>query len=356
MTLTECTVSNNSSGGGGSGGTSSLSGGAGASGGLGGGVCSTASLVLIGCTIVDNQTGPGGAGGWAASGQGGSGGPGGCGAGIFANGLLALTNCTVAANFCGQGGAAGPGAWGAYGAGGVGGLGGGICSTGATVVSCTIVSNTVGAGPPGFLGTHQDGSGGGVYAPYGSGFFLNDIIALNSALTNGHGPDAYGTVNSAGHNLIGVTNDSSGFTSPGDLIGSADFPLDPKLGPLAANGGPTLTMALLPGSPALDTGNTSLAPNVDQRGFPRPAGLAADIGAFEYGSVMPTLEINRSDATGLDVVGSGNAGQSCRLLWSPDFSSWVPLATNQIRSEGTVRFHDTFTPGSALRFYRLVMP
>ena len=83
---------------------------------------------------------------------------------------------------------------------------------------------------------------------------------------------------------------------------------DPKLGPLANNGGPTLTMALLPGSPAIDAGDTSLAPATDQRGFPRPAGLAADIGAFEYGSVMPTIAISRSGATGLNILGSGNAG------------------------------------------------
>jgi hypothetical protein len=131
---------------------------------------------------------------------------------------------------------------------------------------------------------------------------------------------------------------------------------DPKLGPLADNGGPTLTMALLPGSPAIDAGNTSLAPATDQRGFPRPAGLAADIGAFEYGSVMPTLAISRSGATGLNLVASGNAGGSCRLLSSLDLSSWFPIATNEIGSDGTVQFYDTCAPGSACRFYRLVMP
>ena len=114
--------------------------------------------------------------------------------------------------------------------------------------------------------------------------------------------------------------------------GGDTFP-DPKLGPLADNGGPTLTMALLPGSPAIDAGNTSLAPTTDQRGFPRPAGLAADIGAFEYGSVMPTIAVSRSGATGLNILASGNAGQSCRLLSSTDLSSWVPIATNQIGSQ-----------------------
>jgi hypothetical protein len=131
---------------------------------------------------------------------------------------------------------------------------------------------------------------------------------------------------------------------------------DPKLGPLANNGGPTPTMALLPGSPAIDAGNTSLAPATDQRGFPRPAGLAADIGAFEYGSVMPTIAVSRSGATGLDILGSGNAGQSCRLLWSTNLSSWIPMATNQIGGDGTLLFNVNCTPGSACRFYRLVMP
>jgi hypothetical protein len=137
--------------------------------------------------------------------------------------------------------------------------------------------------------------------------------------------------------------------------GGDSFP-DPKLGPLADNGGPTLTMALLPGSPAIDAGNTSLAPATDQRGFPRPAGLAADLGAFEYGSVMPALAVSRSGATGLNILASGNAGRPCRLLSSPDLSNWVPLATNQIGSDGTVLFYDNWAPGSACRFYRLVMP
>ena len=115
-------------------------------------------------------------------------------------------------------------------------------------------------------------------------------------------------------------------------------------------------MALLPGSSAIDAGITSLAPATDQRGFPRPAGLAADIGAFEYGSVMPTVAISGSGATGLNLVASGNANQPCRLLSSTDLLSWVAIATNPIGSNGTVLFYVTCAPGSACRFYRLVMP
>ncbi|HEX3123163.1 MAG TPA: choice-of-anchor Q domain-containing protein, partial [Rhodanobacteraceae bacterium] len=62
----------------------------------------------------------------------------------------------------------------------------------------------------------------------------------------------------------------------------------PLLLPLAANGGPTLTHGLAPGSPAVDAGNNSSALASDQRGagFPRVLGAAADIGAFE-GVVAP---------------------------------------------------------------------
>jgi hypothetical protein len=75
-----------------------------------------------------------------------------------------------------------------------------------------------------------DGSGGGVYAR-GSGplyCFLNDIVALNVALNTGKGSDVYGAFNSLGHNLIGATNDSSGFTAPGDLAGSNGLPDRPQ--------------------------------------------------------------------------------------------------------------------------------
>ena len=71
---------------------------------------------------------------------------------------------------------------------------------------------------------------------------------------------------------------------------------------------------------------------------------------------MPAIAVSRSGATGMNILAVGNAGRSCRLLSSPDLSSWVPLATNQIGSDGTVLIYDTFPPGGICRFYRLVMP
>ncbi len=74
-----------------------------------------------------------------------------------------------------------------------------------------------------------------------------------------------------------------------NLIGT-----DPLLGPLASNGGPTLTHKLLPGSPALDAGDPAIPspPATDQRGFARIVGPAIDLGAVEEGAALvevPTL-------------------------------------------------------------------
>jgi hypothetical protein len=244
------------------------------------------------------------------------GGTGGAGFGAVyeTSGGLYLTNCTLA--FSGAGG----------GGGGAGGAGGSVY---------------YGAHPgnPGLQGS-TGAAAGGIKS---SGCFLvNTLLASNSS-------NCSGPVTDGGHNLS--SDGTCNFTNVGSLNNT-----DAKIGTLDSNGGPTLTMALLPGSPAIDAGNTSLAPATDQRGFPRPAGLAADIGAFEYGSVMPTLAVSRSGATGLNLLGSGNAGQPCRLLSSPDLSSWVPIATNHIGNDGTCVFHDNCVLGSACRFYRLVMP
>jgi hypothetical protein len=57
---------------------------------------------------------------------------------------------------------------------------------------------------------------------------------------------------------------------------------NPLLGPLGNNGGPTLTMVLLPGSPAIDAASATTTTPTDQRGLPRPYGSASDIGAFEF--------------------------------------------------------------------------
>jgi hypothetical protein len=100
-----------------------------------------------------------------------------------------------------------------------------------------------------------------------------------------------GTLLSLGHNLSG--DGSGNLTAAGDLPNT-----DPLLGPLADNGGPTWTHALLPGSPAIDAGGGSAAPATDQRGLPRPrdgngdGGAVVDIGAFEVQAFTPVSVVS----------------------------------------------------------------
>jgi hypothetical protein len=289
--------------------------------GAGGALYNAGSAIAVNSTF-DEDTGRGGGGGAGGTGgsgiygngNGGAGGTGGNGFGAVygAAGGLYLTNCTLAFN------------WASGGGGGEGGAGG--------------TSGTAGPGYPGPAGSSGVGAGGGI----SGGFLINTLLATN-------GGNCSGSVTDGGHNLS--SDGTCNFTNIGSMNNT-----DPKLGPLANNGGPTLTMALLPGSPAIDAGNTSLAPATDQRGFPRPAGLAADIGAFEYGSVMPTVTISRSGANGLNILGSGNPGQPCQLLSSTDMVNWVPIASSPIGSGGTIQFIVNCAPGGACRFYRLVMP
>lgn len=99
---------------------------------------------------------------------------------------------------------------------------------------------------------------------------------------------------SLGHNI-----DSDGTCG---LTGTGDQPeVDPKLGPLQDNGGPTQTHALLQDSPAIDAADSEECPTTDQRGAPRPLGIQAgsgsvcDVGAFEFGAEVPEPSQLRGD-------------------------------------------------------------
>jgi hypothetical protein len=144
----------------------------------------------------------------------------------------------------------------------------------------------------------------------------NVIIAGNSASSNDDlnisGEIASVGTTSVSYSLIGERG-TARFVEP--VPGSNLFNVDPKLGPLAENGGPTKTHVLLPGSPAIDTGDPDFVfgappeydmslPDYDQRGpgFPRVQTGRLDIGAFEVGAkVAPTFLLR---ALG-DVNGNG---------------------------------------------------
>jgi hypothetical protein len=121
------------------------------------------------------------------------------------------------------------------------------------------------------------GNGGGIFIFSGTVNLLNTIVTGNTD-RGGQAPDCSGTITSLGHNLIQST---AGCTITGDTTGNI-LGQDPRLGPLADNGGPTFTHALLPGSPAIDTASSQNAPSTDQRGVARPQGAGFDIGAFEF--------------------------------------------------------------------------
>ena len=161
-----------------------------------------------------------------------------------------------------------------------------------TMTNCTLSGNTATGGtgglgnPAGSAGFPQ---GGGIYVTVTSGPIGNTIIAGNVSLA---GPDASGPFSSSGFNLVGAFEGSTGFGVTGDKIGNSVFPLDPKLSSLANNGGPTDTMALLAGSPAINAANTANAPARDQRNYLRPD--APDIGAYEFGGTIPVTLANIS--------------------------------------------------------------
>ena len=149
--------------------------------------------------------------------------------------------------------------------------GGGIANASGTVTisSSTIVGNTCGLG-------------GGVTAS--DTVNLKNTIVANNTATEPGGGDGSGMITSQGYNLI---KNGSGSLVVGDLTGNI-IGADPNLGPLQNNGGFTPTRALIPGSPAFNSGNPAGCRNqagalltTDQRGNLRPSQGRCDMGAFE---------------------------------------------------------------------------
>jgi CSLREA domain-containing protein len=352
LTMTDCVVSGNSTGTGGSGALSNGSGGDGAgvyntgtltmtntvisgntcgaagtgvSGGSGGGVYQReGALTLNGVSVRDNKAG----GGRADGGSAGSG-----GGGFFRAGVVTLTNSTVSDNAAGVSLSK------------EGGEGGGVFNQSALVVAASTVSGnttqSVGGGifnlgtvrlanstvsgnqanTAGAVSNNNSGASsaltltnctvvdnhaavrmGGVNNPRAAAAVANTVIARNTGGVVAE--DTNGNFNSLGHNFVGAAGlGDAGQTwsnGPGDQVGTQAAPLDAKLGPLADNGGPTMTHAPLAGSPLLDAGDNSLARDAnggglatDQRGAHRFAGpgvvSTVDIGAFELNKFMNHL-------------------------------------------------------------------
>ena len=160
--------------------------------------------------------------------------------------------------------------------------GGGLDVAQLSVDHCTIAGNQATGGNDDYY--PPAGYGAGIYSN-GTTQVYDTILAGNSAAA---GPDLYGSITSLGHNLIGYSFGGSGYAAS-DLLN-----VNPQLGPLQNNGGPTQTMALLAGSPAMDAGDNTNAPAYDQRGpgFARIKVGAIDIGAFEVQNQFDRLVVS----------------------------------------------------------------
>jgi len=207
----------------------------------------------------------------------------GMGGGIYiGGGTLTLDSSTLEGNYAVGGSTAGLGA---YGLAAGNGYGGGLYIGAGTVTinNSTLGDNEAIGGSVNYSPGAGGAAGGGIYNAAGASALqmYDTILSGDTILADGSAAhaasDLSGSLTSLGHNLIGNTTGGSGFAAS-DLVN-----VNPLLGPLQNNGGPTQTMALLPGSPAINAGDNSGAPAYDQRGpgYPRIVGGTIDIGAFE---------------------------------------------------------------------------
>jgi hypothetical protein len=227
------------------------------------------------------------------------------------NGTTNITNCTFSGNSAGQGG-------------GIANVGSGLV----TVTSSTLSGNMAHSGGGGaitslngtirlsnctiagnILDNSPSGGAGGISNSGGTVNVKGTLVASNTATGFSVAQDVSGTFISQGFNLIGKNDGAAGSFPVGnpnvnnDVAGTVAAPIDPKLDSngLQDNGGPTQTIALLPGSPAIDRGTSAgFSGNLttDQRGFARTfddpnvanasGGDGTDIGAYEVETAAST--------------------------------------------------------------------
>ena len=267
-------------------------------GGGGGGLFNAGTLTLYNTTVSGNTSN-------------------GNGGGVFNAGSLTATNTTFAGNTAVDGGA--------------------VANSGTlTLINATVAGNDTVAG----------GSGGGLYLSANQAAVLvNTLVAGNTALA---GPDITGTVTAADHDLIGNGSNSSGVVAgvSGNLVGTGSNPIDPRLGVLQNNGGPTPTRALLAGSPAIDAGTNTVGLTVDQRGFQRAVDGVIDIGAYEYQPPATAVALlvapnpsTVNQPTALTATVSGVASGSNTPLGSVTFyDGGTPLATVPLNANGSALY------------------
>ncbi|HUO07342.1 MAG TPA: choice-of-anchor Q domain-containing protein [Phycisphaerae bacterium] len=243
--------------------------------------------------------------------------------------------------------------------------GGGLASTNtATVTNSTFVANnasayggaifnfgTINIADSTISGNHANNTSGGIDGFAGT--LNNTIIAGNTGTI----PDISGSVTSPAYNLIGVGDSLTGINNGvnGNMVGTAGSPINPLLGSLANNGGLVQTMALLPGSPAIDAGDPAFSapPATDARGtnFARVANGHLDIGAFEAQKIHIVLSAPTSaiagapftvSITALDEFNQPVGGYTGPLnITSSASSSLLPSGATLSSTTGTGTFSAT---------------
>ncbi|MBX7103986.1 MAG: hypothetical protein K1X57_07885 [Gemmataceae bacterium] len=242
------------------------------------------------------------------------------------------------------------------------GVGGGISLQNGSVGSFIVSNSTI-------TGNVSGSQGGGIRIVYGETAINSSIVAGNSSPV---GRDIYclnyvnrGPVQVIGaNNLIGDGNIGKSTLAPGSMTGTTMNPLDAKLAPLASNGGPTKTHALLAGSPAINAGSNPLGLVYDQRGtgFTRVSGSGVDIGAFETRSPARIMSITfndggiqRSRVTSLTIVFDqivtlpSSPSDAFDLVRQSDGKHPPLNATVDNSGSGTI-VTLTFLPGDAVEF------
>jgi hypothetical protein len=323
---TDCTISANSAGG-----------------GEGGGLRNDGSTTLTGCTVSGNTAADGGglfnrnaaglndctvSGNTAAGG-----GPGeGFGGGLYNSGGISLTNCTLSGNTATHGG-------------GLGNVGGN-----SDLIDCTVSGNTAG------------GSGGA--GNYGGGLdeFGTNPLTLTNTIVAGNGGGG-GASDIGGQPFASGSYDLIGTGGSGGLINGADHNIvgeaAPMLGKLGNYGGPTQTIPLLPGSPAIGGGtiadyqHTSTPITTDQRGkkldSPTP-----DIGAFQSQgfTVIPVTGSSPQTAAPSPTPSSTTAHDVVLEFYNLASLRAAIAYANNHAGPATITF-DSDTPGTKHRTIRL---
>jgi CSLREA domain-containing protein len=276
------------------------------------------------------------------------------GGGIFSNGNLTIIGSTISGNFSNDGFLGDGGGGGIY-----------VVSTGRTL---TLINSTV-------SGNSALANGGGINVGFGA-----NATIVNSTITNNRSSSAGGAANGGGlwirnnagtvtvQNTIVAGNSNGTGSTPNDIQGAvaADFSLignttgatitvgnnlvnvDPMLGPLANNGGPTMTHALLANSPARNAGLNSLlqiAMTADQRGQTRISGGTVDIGAVEMAMTPTVIRMATPKRYALASAGVLSVAAAQGLLAGVTTTSGQPLHVTSLTGPSGVTL--TFQPNGA---------